>query len=187
MGWDVYIATEYKSNGTVDRKTECDNYLTHDCRCELVRSAMVGSVYYAAARESGKPDVWAAVFLTHVNGNEFACKAIDETMLPYEHKCPKSILVLLTPTDNKYANTWRENCWAYHKKANSPKAFKNLNEGQKAVWTVPHDRFIGLSKGDKVVMTKSKVNRGKRCVWLLDNQRCYISAKHIDQDDYELV
>lgn len=187
MGWTSYTAMYYKKNGTIDRKAECD-YEINRCGGNVVlKSAMVGSVYYAAVMTISTGEVWAAVFLTSVDGNEFFYKDMDESVGPYDCKCPKSILNLLTPTDNEHANTWRESCLEYHKKANSQKAFKNIKEGQKAVWTVPHDRFTGLSKGDKVVMTKAKVNGGKRCVWLLNDMGCYVSSKHIDQDNYELI
>ena len=36
-------------------------------------------------------------------------------MEPYHYECPKSILKLLTPTDNELANEWREKCYEYHK------------------------------------------------------------------------
>lgn len=88
MGWTSHHATFYK-NGKVDRKAECDAYFDQP-GYEVVKSAMVGSVYYAAIRttrkivydENDKPlmnedgsyvredipvfeqPVWAAVFLT---------------------------------------------------------------------------------------------------------------------------
>lgn len=37
-------------------------------------------------------------------------KEVDETMGPYQTACPKKILDLLTPTDNKYAKEWRKAC-----------------------------------------------------------------------------
>ena len=41
----------------------------------------------------------------------FGFKAMDETTGPYESKCPERILKLLTPTDSKRANDWRQRCW----------------------------------------------------------------------------
>lgn len=187
MGWTSYPATFHKGNGTVDRKAECDYVINTESRYAVVKSAMVGSVYYAAVKTVDSDEVWAAVFLTGVDGNEFYYKDMDETVIPCEHKCPKSILNILTPTDNQYANTWRDSCMEYHKKADSPKAFKNLKEGQRVLWTVPDGRFNGLNKGDEIIMTKAKVNGGKRCVWLLNGMGYYIPAKHVDQDNYELV
>lgn len=187
MGWTSYPATFHKGNGIVDRKAECDYVINTESRYAVVKSAMVGSVYYAAVKTVDSDEVWAAVFLTSVDGNEFFYKDMEETVLPYEHKCPMSILNLLTPTDNQCANTWRKNCIEYHKKVNSPKAFKNLKEGQKVLWSAPNGKLRGFHKGNKVVMTKTKVNGCKRCVWLLDNMHQYILPKYIDQDDYELI
>lgn len=48
---------------------------------------------------------------------------MDESMGPYEDNCPKRILELLTPTDNKNANDWRERCW---KKINSKKSMPKI-------------------------------------------------------------
>ena len=44
------------------------------------------------------------------NNNNFGLKYLDETCGPYAFDCPESILNLLTPTDNEYANNWRKQC-----------------------------------------------------------------------------
>lgn len=52
MGWTSQNATYYK-NGKVDRKMECDAYFLEGINrgyYEIVKSAMVGSTYYAAIR-----------------------------------------------------------------------------------------------------------------------------------------
>ena len=126
MGWTTcYNATEWKHVGfkaVVDRRKECDRLLTW-CRKddegniissgEVLKSAMVGSTYYAAVRDN-KGEVWAAVFLTcgksRRDGTIWGYKDMDETMAPSYYDCPKSILDMLTPTDNKNANEWREAC-----------------------------------------------------------------------------
>lgn len=51
MGWTSYHATHYKKNGTIDRKAECDAYFMDGLNAghyRVVKSALVGSVYYAA-------------------------------------------------------------------------------------------------------------------------------------------
>lgn len=51
MGWDYTHATHYTKTGAIDRKAEIDELYTwqNDTRkAEVVRSAMVGSTYYAA-------------------------------------------------------------------------------------------------------------------------------------------
>ena len=108
--------------GVVDRRKECDKLLTW-CRTdekgnvvssgEVLKSAMVGRTYYAAVRNN-KGEVWAAVFLTcgktKWDNTLWGYKDMDETMGPSECKCPASILALLTPTDSKWANEWRQKC-----------------------------------------------------------------------------
>ena len=88
MGWTSYEANYYK-NGRVDRKAECDAYFSrhgNEEHYKILKSSLRGTVYYAAIQdltecvgpdkqgnyswksiENGK--VWAAVFLTTVEGN----------------------------------------------------------------------------------------------------------------------
>ncbi|MBO6031678.1 MAG: hypothetical protein J6Q22_09415 [Prevotella sp.] len=122
MGWTHCFDGRRKPDGTIDRKYECDRLLTW-CRKdengivtssgEVLKSAMVGSVYYAAVKNH-KGEVFAAVFLTcgrtRWDNTAWGYKDMDETMGPNESKCPASILALLTPTDSKWANEWRERC-----------------------------------------------------------------------------
>lgn len=185
MGWTAYKAMHYK-NGKIDRKGECDYIFSRETKYELVKSVMVGTVYYAAVRSIDTGEVWAAVFLTQVDRDEFAYKDMDETVIPFYYDCPNSILNLLTPTDNEHSNYWRERCRENNARKHSPKAFGKLKEGQQVMWTVPDDKFDGLNKGDKVRIVKARVNGMKRCVWLVPGMG-YISPKHINQDDYELV
>ena len=104
MGWTHCFDGRTKPNGSIDRRYECDRLLTW-CRKdengnvissgEVLKSAMVGSTYYAAVRNQ-KGEVWAAVFLTcgrtKWDGTAWGYKDMDETMGPNEDKCPASIL-----------------------------------------------------------------------------------------------
>lgn len=136
MGWTCYYHASHwkydrKGNRSVDRRKECDDLLNHErkeavttsdgrvypaMKDTVLKSAMVGRVYYAAVKREivGKqPYVWAAVFLTcgkRTDGIVWGYKDMDETMLPYYFDCPAGILALLTPTDNENANNWREEC-----------------------------------------------------------------------------
>ena len=122
MGWVHCFNGRLKPNGTVDRKYECDRICTWETRDDngnisssgrVLKSAMVGSTYYAAVQNQ-KGEVWAAVFLTcgqtRHDGTAWGYKDMDETMGPREDKCPASVLALLTPTDSESANEWRERC-----------------------------------------------------------------------------
>ena len=122
MGWTHCFDGLRKPNGEIDRRRECDRLLTW-CRWdengnvissgEVIKSAMVGSTYYAAVRNKDGL-VWAAVFLTcgrtRHDGTAWGFKDMDETMGPHEDKCPVSILDLLSPTDSQWANEWRDRC-----------------------------------------------------------------------------
>ena len=137
MGWTSYNASFYK-NGSIDRKAECDSYWSgNNDQYTVLKSAMVGSTYYAAIRVNKKPvrdeeghivkdasgnwimqevqdpAVFAAVFLTSTNMKDyynFSYKDMDEAVLPGCYDCPAGILKLLTPTDNELALEWRAMC-----------------------------------------------------------------------------
>lgn len=129
MGWTSYHAKYYTKNGRVDRKKECDAYFTEGLNrgfYRLEKSALVGSVYYAAVTPlmqyaegnqipvpSEEQKTWCAVFLTATDSKSyynFSYKDMDETMEPYGYDCPKSVLDCLTPTENETANRWRTEC-----------------------------------------------------------------------------
>lgn len=122
MGWTSQKANFYK-NGTVDRKAEMDSIFKEEdsvnkkYHFKTLKSAIVGSTYYAAIEKTDnitkEKEIFALICLTRVEKNSyynFSYKDMDETMGPFECNCPAGILNLLTPTDNKYANEWRDNC-----------------------------------------------------------------------------
>lgn len=78
MGWDYTHATHYTRTGAIDRKAEIDELYTwqNDTRkAEVVRSAMVGSTYYAAIKitelSTGEAETAAAVALTHTSSRDY--------------------------------------------------------------------------------------------------------------------
>lgn len=137
MGWTWYRATHYFPNGGIDRRAECDAYFMEGLNrghYEVLKSAMVGAVYYAAVKKlkkyegrnengdwifsdlpSEEQTVFGAIFITSTRNMEcynFGCKPMDETMGPGDYDCPKSIISLLSETDNEYALHWRKRCLA---------------------------------------------------------------------------
>lgn len=110
MGWTFYRPSFYK-NGKIDRKAELDYKYGN----LLIKSQMVGTTWFAAIKQLCSNEIWAAVYLTAIDKGDFGYKDMDETMGPYDYRCPKSILKLLTPTKNMFANGWREKCYEYHK------------------------------------------------------------------------
>lgn len=133
MGWTGQWATHFR-NGRIDRQAECDSCFTREHGwCEVLKSQMVGTVYYAAVKVIGEntgvdkngkytyepienPYVFAAVFLTDVKGNEFLVKKMSENEGPCQDHCPASILKLLSPTEEEWAIEWRKRCQANLKK-----------------------------------------------------------------------
>lgn len=54
MGWTWQKASHYYPNGNIDRKAECDAYFTeglNEGQYEILKSTMVGGVYYAAVKK----------------------------------------------------------------------------------------------------------------------------------------
>ena len=163
MGWTSYHATRfkevkrgYKSTMVVDVKREMDEEIfreweTSNDNCKLIKSAMYGSTYYGAIQKTNsdtkESEVFAVVVLTSVENNKFfnmSYKDMDETEHPFYYDCPESILKLLTPTNNKNANIWREKC----RKRNKDK--KVLAKHEPIILTVKISLLSGHKPGDKV-------------------------------------
>lgn len=111
MGWDSInlVSTNYKSVKKQLDSIFCDGY-------EVMKSAMVGSTYYAAVK---CPDgrVTASVILTRIDNNDyfnFSYKPMDESMGPNEIRCPQSILNILSRPDNERSESWRIRCETYN-------------------------------------------------------------------------
>ena len=191
MGWTSYQATHYK-NGRIDRKAECDsifndNMVTWDDdrkiigKYEVLKSTMVGGTYYAAIKRTKfatetEPEqslVFAIVCLTSTNMKDyhsFSYKDMDESMGPYYYDCPKSILDLLSPTDNESANQWRQACYENISKKKNPNSLNKLPDGTVIKVTLPWDT-TRYNKGDEVTLTKKRW--GKHYKWFTSS--CYFT------------
>lgn len=114
MGWDFHHEV-----APYDRRAICRRHISD--KYEVVKDAVVGTTYYAALRCKETGVVHALVVLTQVWRGQycnFGMKWLGEDDGPGDCECPKSVLEVLTPTDNKYALEWREACWA---KVHEPK------------------------------------------------------------------
>lgn len=145
MGWTSYDAANYKINKkgikVIDKKAECDSLF--DDKHKVLKSSVVGNVYYAAVEHDS--EVYAIVIListSRSDGFNFGYKDMTEFCGPFETKCPKSILKMLTPTDEKRANEWRKKCWDYH---NRPK-LKDVRIGQKIKFKSSLDEVILIKR-----------------------------------------
>lgn len=200
MGWTSYNARYYK-NGKIDRKREMDSYFIEGLNegfYEIVKSAMVGSVYYAAIRQlmrcvkadnergydrvaipENEQKVYGVVMLTQVDMSDYyniAYKDISEDMGPYESKCPVSIIKALSPTTNENALAWRQRCIDYAK----TKGMRNL----------PIGTIIEFEKYDGTTVRLIKCApqyQFKTAWWKFVNERKYFQKKDIPWDKVRII
>ena len=126
MGWTSYHANNYK-NGKIDIKKECEANISDSFK--VLKSSIVGSTYYAAIEDIENGEIFAAVILTSVNNSDyynFSYKSLTEFSGPCKYDCPAGILKMLSPTDNEWANSWRDSCY---KKKNIKKELNTLPVG----------------------------------------------------------
>ena len=196
MGWTSYEATHYK-NGKVDRKAEMDKHYTqeeHDSffngkvihypKLEVLKSSMVGSIYYAAVHitnsQTGHEEICAVICLTSTKWNDgmnFGYKSMDESWNPGYYDCPKGILDLLSPTDNAYALEWRRLC--HEKRTNKKPTLASLPVGTRI-------RYTDWNKKEVELYKHPAGYQFKRPFWMLVDSSGYISAKHIPES-YEVI
>lgn len=189
MGWTSYCAeTKYNPRTRrreIDRKAECDKLFCDDMvswdtnevigKFEVLKSAMVGSTYYAAVKRTRfatetEPEiscVFAAIVLTSTDMKDFynfSYKDMDETCGPYKCDCPKAILDLLTSTENEYAIKWRETCRENLTKKNNPNALNKLPLGSVIKFTLQYDTTLNKAGSE---ITLEKTNQwSKRAYWM---------------------
>jgi len=186
MGWTSYRATEYR-NGTIDRKAECDkifNWTAEHKSVQVLKSAMVGATYYAAieVKEPEKePCVTAVVCLTTIDQKSyfnFAYKDMSETMGPYRSNCPKSILDLLTDTDNEFALAWRKRCRDNLAKKKDPHALCNLPLGTEIKVN---------SNSDSYRLVKCVPIGRKKAVWVDWDRLLVFNPQYIERYGFTII
>ncbi len=199
MGWTSYHANYYK-NGRIDRKAECDamwNNSLDNGRFKVLKSAMVGSVYYAAIQivkeknenneyvevSAEKRRTIGVVFLTQTdmrNYYNFYYKDMEETMGPGYYDCPKGILDLLTPTDSEYALEWRKKCRENIEKKKKGNSLAKLPYGTKVIWTRWDGKEITLVK-------RPPAYQFKTWWWQIDGQTAYTKKKYVTEENTRIV
>lgn len=183
MGWTEQPATHFK-NGGIDRKAEMDALWTRTSNgksnnSEVLRSTLIGTVWYAAVKISSPPAwdtiVMGVVAVTSVKGNNIIYKDMPETMLPYYFDCPKAILKMLTPTENENALEWRKMCAQKVSKGNS-------------LTKLPVNTVIKIQWGgrDLLLRKHAPAYQFKRPFWYIDATGQYFKTKLIP-NNYELV
>lgn len=113
MGWDGILISE--PHKTVSEKLSVYFKYHEFCENEVVKATIKNGVVYGAIRNLKTNDVWAMVSLLKFRKDgwqtEMLAKNMSEDMMPYYFDCPKSILDLLTKTDNEHSNEWRKRCY----------------------------------------------------------------------------
>ena len=209
MGWTSQHADYYKK-GIVDRKRECDAYWEEGLNrghFKVLKSAMVGSTYYAAVQvlkeyvgKENEVDIYkdikngpifCVIFLTSVDMKDyynFSYKPMDETMGPYQYKCPISILKLLPETDNEYAKEWRRKCYEQHDRNKNPNSLNKLPVGTVIKVIMPFDTRR-CKEGQEVYLVKED-KIGKRIKWFMKDSYIYFTQglmKSISEYGYEII
>ncbi len=118
MGWTYFEKPQNVSKWFAEQLTwETDTKINRCLKTGILERKEAYAAVESINKETGEREVWAATFLlnyTREAGYNFGYKDMTEHMGPYITRCPKSILELLTPTDNEYANQWRQSCRDYH-------------------------------------------------------------------------
>lgn len=186
MGW-----TSCHVAGKIDRKEEIRKYFeSEDCPTKVLKMATKGSVVYAAVEyhdQEGERVVFATVFLTQINSNDyynFSYKDLDESAGPFESDCPASILNLLTPTDNQYANEWRKNCRdnieSSKQKKKNPYSLNNLEVGAKIETRDPRTE-------EPLILQKYIPFGGKRAIWVNESVTFKYKVETIERMGYKVT
>lgn len=114
MGW-LCISPMFWKNGKVDKKAEADHIL-NDSISRVLKSCVVGNIHYAAVEDIVSGQVFCSVSIIRVGKEQYWLdfKHMTEFDGPIYHDCPKSILKMLSPTDDKIALKWRADCEEKH-------------------------------------------------------------------------
>ena len=213
MGWTSYHASHYKiakGRRTVDRKAECDAYFMEELNrghYNVVKSTMIGSTYYAAVQAlkrgirqdennyiyedipENERETFAVVFLTSVDMKDhfnFSYKDMCESMGPCSYDCPKGILDLLSPTENEYANEWRQKCYEKIKEKNNPNSLRKLPVGTKIKVIMPFDTKYH-SSGQEVVLTKCRAWNSNRTGWYTNRVKFTAGLMQVFENNFEII
>ena len=148
-----------------------ENGNTFQRTAQMLRSFLYGNEYYGAIKvidhlpEGDREFITAAVDKIWYSPRSyktenFGYKSMGESMGPYLDHCPKTILELLTPTDNEYAIEWRKRQWD---RIHKTEALNKLPVGSKIKVKAQYDLLSGAKTGDKIILTKCR--NWKRTIW----------------------
>lgn len=181
MGW-----TSYHVDGNIDKKAECRKNIGE--LYPVLKDTMRGNTYYAAVKNENPDsehygDVFGLVIKTSVDNKEyfnFAYKMIEDNMGPCEAECPKAILDLLTPTDSKWANEWRDRCYKNLEHTKNRASFNSLPIGTKVQLTDSSGRIHILVKEPPCFQFKT-------WYWYDETFNGYVKKKYVTADNCKIL
>lgn len=182
MGWTgVFINKEVTPRKAIE--DEIKRILRKEF--ELIKIVGKGSTYYCAIKDKTHNEVIGMVVPTSVstkycsrNQYELIYKTISESSHPFYYDCPKSILNLLSPTEDDEANKWRAKC--------------RENIGFVKPSTLPVGTTIKILLNEPYLVRKMPPNfQFKRNWWYVVGENKYISAQQLNyrcqKYGYEIV
>jgi hypothetical protein len=149
-----------------------------------------GKGVYEALPENERT-TFGVVFLTSTDVKDyynFAYKDMDESCGPGACNCPKGILDLLSPTDNEYANEWRNACYENIAKKKSKNGLNKLPVGTIIKVTMPFDTKY-FNEGNEVKLEKRQNWHNTRTAWYAVGYsiRFTPSLMRMLENDYEII
>ena len=90
---------------------------------------------------------------------------MDESCGPGQCDCPNSILDLLSPTDNEYANEWRKACYENIAKKKNKNCLSKLPVGTVIKVIMPLDTNY-FKQGNEVYLQKRTKWNSNRTEWI---------------------
>ncbi|MBR1436187.1 MAG: hypothetical protein IJ584_13880 [Bacteroidales bacterium] len=163
MSWD------YKHvPAPVNRAAECRALVSDDYK--VLKDALVGTTWYAAVQNKTTGEVRALIVLIHIDRKDhcnFGVNWMNELDGPYYYDCPKSILDLLTPTDNTLALEWRRKC---RERLKMKETLKKAPYGTRFIVT--------LYDGSTRTVIKRKPGYQFKTWWLLIEAECKYLPKN---------
>ncbi|MCP4126781.1 MAG: hypothetical protein GY753_06935 [Gammaproteobacteria bacterium] len=88
---------------------------TNTTVARYLRGYTMYAVHEIADKDKTKVERYACVYLLMQDRSGWwGYKPLEERCGPCYYDMPKKHLLMLTPTDHKWANEWREACWKKH-------------------------------------------------------------------------
>lgn len=183
MGWIGKEIKYYKPDGSTDLIMEAfDGKLSWEsnsgCKYKVLKTSVVGNVIYAAIQmivPNKDPVIHAAVILTKKYQDYIMVKHQMEAVGPCDYDCPASILKLLTPIEDAWAQEWRDKC---RNKAARKRLLMRLQSGSRIEYAP------GTELSQILVLAKFRNRR----YWIVENMKSvYIKTSDILLNGFKIL